>query len=124
METRTKTMKINWIGCKKKMLPQIIAHLPSQFKTYYEPFLGSGVIYWEIKPQKAILNDCDTNLMNLWHTIFNDSYKFINQVIQYENKLYATDNQPKQKALFKVFLEKFNHCPTLTMVEKSAYSFY
>ncbi|WP_373402935.1 DNA adenine methylase [Candidatus Phytoplasma solani] len=32
-------MKINWIGCKKQLLPQIISHLPSKFKTYYEPFL-------------------------------------------------------------------------------------
>lgn len=116
-------MKINWIGCKKKLLPQIIAHLPSQFKTYYEPFLGSGVVYLSLKPKKAILNDCDNNLMNLWHIIFFYPKQLVSMVVQYENKLYATDNQQKQKALFKAFLEKFNHCPTLTMVEKSTLFF-
>ncbi|GLH60637.1 DNA adenine methylase [Paulownia witches'-broom phytoplasma] len=45
-------MKINWIGCKKKLLPQIIAHLPSKFKTYYEPFFrkwGSLFLFTTIK---------------------------------------------------------------------------
>ncbi|WP_268849609.1 DNA adenine methylase [Candidatus Phytoplasma rubi] len=35
-------------------MPQIISHLPKQFKTYYEPFLGSGVLYFYLKPSKAI----------------------------------------------------------------------
>uniref|UniRef100_UPI000371371D DNA adenine methylase n=1 Tax=Italian clover phyllody phytoplasma TaxID=1196420 RepID=UPI000371371D len=58
-------MKINWIGCKKKLLPQIIANLPSKFKTYYEPFLGSGVLYFYLKPSKAILNDNDNQLITM-----------------------------------------------------------
>ncbi|WP_349401982.1 DNA adenine methylase [Candidatus Phytoplasma solani] len=46
-------MKINWIGCKKKMIPQLLTKIPSNYNTYYEPFLGSGILFQTLNPKKS-----------------------------------------------------------------------
>ncbi|MGL9687431.1 MAG: Dam family site-specific DNA-(adenine-N6)-methyltransferase [Candidatus Phytoplasma sp. TWB_XP] len=101
-------MKINWIGCKKKLLPQIIAHLPKQFKTYYEPFLGSGVLYFYLKTSKAILNDNDHQLITMWKQSLQNPHHFVNKVKAIENYIYQYHNQKNQKQAFKHLLNQYN----------------
>ncbi|BAD04403.1 hypothetical protein PAM_318 [Onion yellows phytoplasma OY-M] len=101
-------MKINWIGCKKKLLPQIISHLPKQFKTYYEPFLGSGVLYFYLQPSKAILNDNDHQLITMWKQSLQNPDHFVNKVKAIENYIYQYNNQKNQKQAFKHLLNQYN----------------
>ncbi|WP_268849596.1 DNA adenine methylase [Candidatus Phytoplasma rubi] len=101
-------MKINWIGCKKKLLPQIISHLPKQFKTYYEPFLGSGVLYFYLKPSKAILNDNDNQLIIMWQQSFQNPHHFVNKVKVIENYIFQYHNQKNQKQAYKNLLNQYN----------------
>lgn len=101
-------MKINWIGCKKKLLPQIISHLPKQFKTYYEPFLGSGVLYFYLQPSKAILNDNDNQLITMWKQSLQNPHHFVNKVEAIENYIYQYHNQKNQKQAFKYLLNQYN----------------
>jgi len=35
---------LKWIGNKQQQADAIIAHFPSVFGTYFEPFLGSGAL--------------------------------------------------------------------------------
>ncbi|WP_341266681.1 DNA adenine methylase [Candidatus Phytoplasma fraxini] len=44
---------INWVGCKKKLLPHLLPLIPKKFKTYYKPFLGSGALYLSLMPKKS-----------------------------------------------------------------------
>ncbi|MFT2804543.1 DNA adenine methylase, partial [Candidatus Phytoplasma asteris] len=75
--------------------PQIIAHLPKQFKTYYEPFLGSGVLYFYLKTSKAILNDNDHQLITMWKQSLQNHHHFVNKV-KAIRKLYLPISQPKK----------------------------
>lgn len=101
-------MKINWIGCKKQLLPQIISHLPSKFKTYYEPFLGSGVVYFHLKPKKAILNDNDSQLITMWKQSLQNPHHFVNKVKAMENYIYQYHDQKNQKQAYKNLLNQYN----------------
>ncbi|BAD04483.1 hypothetical protein PAM_398 [Onion yellows phytoplasma OY-M] len=101
-------MKINWIGCKKKLLPQIISHLPKQFKTYYEPFLGSGVLYFYLKSSKAILNNNDRQLITMWKQSLQNHHHFVNKFKAIENYIYQYHNQQNQKQAFKNLLNQYN----------------
>jgi len=48
---------LRWAGSKRAVLPQLVDVLPKRFKTYREPFLGSGSLFFLIRPQRAVLTD-------------------------------------------------------------------
>lgn len=39
---------LKWIGNKQRFAEIIVSYMPSQFKNYYEPFLGSGAVMAEL----------------------------------------------------------------------------
>jgi DNA adenine methylase len=51
---------LRWAGSKRGLLSQIIDVLPTSYRTYHEPFLGSGALFFLLKPERALLSDsCD-----------------------------------------------------------------
>ncbi len=43
--------------------------MPKRFKTYYEPFIGGGALFFAIQPKSAVINDSNIELANLYRTI-------------------------------------------------------
>lgn len=48
---------LRWAGSKRYLLPEIISVLPPVFRGYWEPFLGSGALFFGLQPQRAVLGD-------------------------------------------------------------------
>ncbi|WP_201736612.1 DNA adenine methylase [Candidatus Phytoplasma ziziphi] len=105
---------INWVGCKKKLLPHLLPLIPKKFKTYYEPFLGSGALYLSLMPKKAILNDNDTQLIQIWKSILYNPQDFYNKALAFENFIYQypKSQQKQQKTAFENLLKQYNHLLT------------
>jgi len=57
---------IRWSGSKSYLTKEIISYFPKKFDIYYEPFLGSGSVFLDFNPKKAVVNDIDINLIKLW----------------------------------------------------------
>ena len=60
---------IKWVGGKYRSLSQILSKFPTQFKTYYEPFMGSGVVFFNLRPVDAILNDVEPSLVTTFRSV-------------------------------------------------------
>lgn len=60
---------VKWVGGKRQLLDAIIPLLPDHFSTYVEPFVGGGALLFEIQPKKAIVNDLNHELINLYKVI-------------------------------------------------------
>ncbi len=60
---------VRWAGSKQRLLSQLVEHLPVRFKTYYEPFLGAGSMYFLLQPERARLNDSCAPLMAMYETV-------------------------------------------------------
>ena len=64
---------LKWAGGKSRMLPHILERIPSTFGRYFEPFLGGGAVFFELKKQKrfkkAFLGDANQDLVNTYVTI-------------------------------------------------------
>ena len=66
---------VKWAGGKRQIMPEIKKYLPEDYKTYYEPFVGGGAVFFELAPKKAVLNDYNKELMNVFECI-KDEVKF------------------------------------------------
>ena len=61
---------IHWVGGKKKLVDKILENIPKKFHDYYEPFLGGAIVFLNMKySKKAILNDFNKDLINLYRFI-------------------------------------------------------
>jgi DNA adenine methylase len=60
---------LKWAGGKRQLLSQIRAHLPSQYKAYFEPFIGGGAVLFDLQPKAAYINDANAELINLYNVI-------------------------------------------------------
>lgn len=60
---------LKWAGGKRQLLPQLREHFPAQYNTYYEPFVGAGAVLFDLKPSNAVINDTNTELINLYNVI-------------------------------------------------------
>ncbi len=50
-------------------------YVPYEFNTYFEPFVGGGALLFELSPKKAVINDYNKELINVYECI-KDEKKF------------------------------------------------
>lgn len=66
----TKVPPIKCQGIKTKLVPFIIDNLNwDKDGTWYEPFLGSGVVLFNVLPNKAVVNDRNEHIIHLYQEI-------------------------------------------------------
>jgi len=65
---------LKWAGGKVQLLPQMDPHFPKSYRTYIEPFLGGGGVFFHLKPRSAVLSDSNPDLINAF-TIVRDQPK-------------------------------------------------
>lgn len=60
---------IKWAGSKRWLLPRMVEVLPPTFGTYWEPFLGSGALFFLLAPARAHLNDKSPELVEAFAAV-------------------------------------------------------
>ncbi|MEI7024433.1 DNA adenine methylase [Paenibacillus sp. y28] len=60
---------LKWAGGKRQLLPEIRKYVPQHYSAYYEPFVGAGAVLFDLQPQKAVINDVNTELINTYKVI-------------------------------------------------------
>ena len=64
---------LKWVGGKRQILKDIVPYIEQTgFDTYIEPFFGGGAVLFALTPPKAIVNDCNEELINTYCVIRND----------------------------------------------------
>ena len=78
---------LKWAGGKRQLLPEIIKYIPTKgIKTYYEPFLGGGAVLLHTQPKKAIVNDTNTELINVYSIIRDKVGELIENLSKHKNE--------------------------------------
>ncbi len=67
---------VKWAGGKRCIVDKLVKLSPHDYDTYYEPFVGGGALLFELSPKKAVINDYNEELMNVYNCI-KDENKFI-----------------------------------------------
>ena len=117
---------VKWAGGKRQLLPQIKERMPEQYNNYFEPFVGGGAVLFGLLPAKALINDINKALINVYEWIKKAPEEFLQEVNKldaemwedgkkyyyslrehYNDKLMKAEYDVELAALF-VFLNK--HC--------------
>ena len=78
---------LKWVGGKRQLLAEICEnHLPQQYNTYYEPFLGGGALLFALQPNPAIINDINTELMNCYQVVRDFPDELIIELKKHKNE--------------------------------------
>lgn len=77
---------LKWVGGKRQLLKDIKPLIPEDFTMYYEPFFGGGAVLFEMQPQKAVINDANKELINVYRTIKDDCENLIELLKEHNEK--------------------------------------
>ena len=72
---------VKWAGGKRSIVDKLIKYSPSEYNTYFEPFVGGGALLYELSPKKAVINDYNKELMNIYECI-KDENKFSSMCLE------------------------------------------
>lgn len=78
---------LKWAGGKRKLIPQFEPYLPKiGNETYFEPFLGAGALFFYLQPKKAIVNDINSELINVYKVLQNDNIDLLIELLKEHKK--------------------------------------
>jgi DNA adenine methylase len=60
---------LKWAGGKRWLAPLLTKGLNYHYNVYIEPFLGSGSVFFALRPNTAILSDQNQSLINCYNAI-------------------------------------------------------
>ena len=77
---------VKWAGGKRQIIDKLKEHVPEEFGTYFEPFVGGGALLFELEPEKAVINDSNRELMNVYECIQDETKleKMLRELDKYE----------------------------------------
>ena len=101
MSRKNKLVKpfIKWAGGKRQLLPEIKKRIPDDMSTYYEPFVGGGAVLFDLQPKKAIINDANEELVNVYEVIRDNVDGLIRELKHHKETLmeYREDENKEEK---------------------------
>jgi DNA adenine methylase len=77
---------IKWVGGKRQLLNEIKALMPKKYNRYFEPFIGGGALFLELKPKNAVINDYNKELSNLYTVVRDNPNELIDSVCKHKNE--------------------------------------
>lgn len=60
---------LKWAGGKTKLVPILSDLAPKSYNRYFEPFLGGGAFFFRMRPDSAILNDLNSELIDCYRCV-------------------------------------------------------
>lgn len=100
---------IKWAGGKRQLIHDIKEYMPKEFNNYFEPFIGGGAVFFELKRENSFINDYNPELTNLYEIIKTKPKQLLRDLQKHKNteeyyySIRSLDRDPqKYKKLSKV----------------------
>ena len=99
---------VKWAGGKRQIIDKLKRYVPDEFDTYYEPFIGGGALLFELSPRRAVINDSNDELMNVYSVLCDEEkFKKMCSVLNHYEKehceefYYDIRNKDRNKNAYK-----------------------
>ncbi|MDR1232819.1 MAG: Dam family site-specific DNA-(adenine-N6)-methyltransferase [Puniceicoccales bacterium] len=77
---------VKWAGGKRSIIGDLIARIPDNFNSYFEPFVGGGALFWNI-PRKGSAYLSDINLhLAITYRMVRDKVEEVISRLEYHRK--------------------------------------
>ena len=103
---------VKWAGGKRQIIDKLKKCVPEEFGTYFEPFVGGGALLFELSPRKAVINDYNEELMNVFECIKDENRfsKMCSELNKHEANhseeyYYLIRNVDRDKAKYKKMVD-------------------
>ncbi len=73
MSNKIKRSPLFYVGDKYKLMSQLVNLFPKEVNNFYEPFVGGGTVFLNIKAEKYYLNDIDKHIINIHKFLIKNS---------------------------------------------------
>lgn len=77
---------LKWAGGKRWFALNHLDLLPQYSGSYVEPFLGSGALFFSVRPKTSVLSDINQELLNLYEVIRDHPRELANKLIAHQKK--------------------------------------
>ena len=102
---------VKWAGGKRQLLDRIATRMPaSGYETLYEPFIGGGAVFLSLRPEKAVINDINQELINLYKTVKDTPEELIMAIDQIDDQM--PEDADAAKAFYYEMRERYNEIIT------------
>jgi DNA adenine methylase len=94
---------VKWVGGKRQLLAEIMQHVPTNIGAYYEPFVGGGAVLFRLQPQRAVINDINSEIINVYRVIKSKPEELIEELRCYQNEkdyYYEVREKDRDKDLY------------------------
>ncbi len=115
---------VKWVGGKRQLLPVLTPLLPECFTTYCEPFLGGGALLFCCQPQRAIINDTNSDLIQMYEVIRDDVESLILELKKYKNEsdyFYMVRDWDRDEQKYNL-LSKMEKASRIIYLNKTCYN--
>jgi DNA adenine methylase len=89
-ETPVLPLFLKWAGGKLQLIEQFENLFPPDFRNYYEPFIGSGAVFFYLKskskPNKVILSDTNEELINCFTVVRDNPSELIEVLLNHRKR--------------------------------------
>lgn len=109
---------LKWVGGKRQLLDDIIPLIPEHISTYVEPFVGGGAVLFAIQPEKAIINDYNQELTNIYEVVRDNPDELI-KILETHEQNNSADYYYDIRAL-----DRDNYYSKLSSTERAARILY
>ena len=86
------TPLLKWAGGKRQLLPALAEHYPTAFERYFEPFFGSGAVFFDLLSRGALagvpvrLSDANPDLVGCYRMVRDRTEKVVDALAQLERE--------------------------------------
>lgn len=109
--TKTKIPPLKIQGIKTKIIPHIREQVKNiKFNTWIEPFMGSGIVGFNLAGKKAIFNDINPHLVNFYNAIKKKEISsiIVRKFLESEGKKLSSKGQEYYYQVRERFNENFD----------------
>jgi DNA adenine methylase len=82
---------LKWAGGKRWFADRWLHLIPDRFDRYIEPFVGSGAMYFALRPKVAILSDLNADLINAYRAVRDEPTK-IQRLLETHDRQHSKEH--------------------------------
>jgi DNA adenine methylase len=116
---------LKWAGGKLQLIEQFENLFPHNFNNYYEPFIGSGAVFFyiksKLKPNKVILSDTNEELINCFVVVRDKPYQLI-ELLSNHRKKHSKDYYYAVRSIESDRLDSVSKAARLIYLNKTCFN--